>query len=380
MTDKIQQTLTLVTERSAQLLAETIALTEIPAPPFGEAARSAYIARRFRDVGLQEVSADGIGNVTGRRPGPVGSPRVMVVSHMDTVFPSGTDVTVRVEGERAYAPGIRDNSSAVASLISLVSILEDAGLELPCDLILAASVGEEGLGDLRGVRQLIADWETKLDYVIAYDGEFGGLTHGGVASRRLKVTYLAPGGHSFGDFGSASAIHGLAAACHRFASLPVPDHPKTTLNVGTFQGGTAVNVIAEQAEALIDMRSVGMEELQGTIDRAIPIFEMTAAEMGCEARIQTVGERPGGLIPQDHPLVALAAQVIREMGREPRFSISSTDANIPLSRGIPAICIGAGNGRGAHTLGEYLEIASLVPGLQQLIRVLARMDELRPQG
>jgi tripeptide aminopeptidase len=374
MSDALNKALDLTAERAAALLAESIAVTEIPAPPFEEAARSAFIARRFKEVGLQEVHVDAIGNVTGRRPGPSGSPRVMVVSHMDTVFPPGTDVKVRVEGDVAHAPGIRDNSSAVANLISLVGILDDSGLALPCDLTLAASVGEEGLGDLRGVRQLIADWEAKLDYVVAYDGEMGGLTHGGVASRRLRVTYTAPGGHSFGDFGNASAIHGLTAACHRFATMALPAEPKTTINVGTFHGGSSINAIAEKAEALIDMRSVGAAELQQVVDQALAIFKETATETGCEAQIETVGERPGGLIPKDHPLVVLAARVLQEMGKEPRYSISSTDANIPLSRGIPAICIGGGIGGGAHTLREYLNIPSLVPGLQQLIRLLARMD------
>lgn len=374
MSDALSKALALTAERSALLLAESITLTEIPAPPFAEAARSAHIARRFERVGLAEVTVDAIGNVTGRRPGPPGSPRVMVVSHMDTVFPTGTDVKVRIEGDVAHAPGIRDNSSAVANLISLVGILDDSGLALPCDLTLAASVGEEGLGDLRGVRQLMVDWEGKLDYVIAYDGEMGGLTHGGVASRRFKVTYTAPGGHSFGDFGNASAIHGLAAACHHFAALAVPSDPKTTLNVGTFHGGSSINAIAEQAEALIDMRSVDAEELQHLVDRAVAIFEQTAAETGCAVVLETVGERPGGTIPKDHPLVVLAARVITEMGKEPRYAISSTDANIPLSRGIPAICIGGGIGGGAHTLREYLDIPSLVPGLQQLIRILVSMD------
>lgn len=374
MTSPSEAALRAVAERAGELLSESIRIAEIPAPPFQEGERSAYIARRFREIGLQEVAVDDLCNVVGRRPGPEGAPRVMVVAHMDTVFPAGTDVKVRVEGDRAYGPGIRDNSSAVASLINLVQVLDESGLNLPCDLIVASSVGEEGLGDLRGVRRLMEDWGSKVDAVIAYDGGFGGVVHGGVGSRRVKVTYRAPGGHSFGDFGKPSAIHGLVAACQRFAQLPVPAEPKTTLNVGTITGGTSVNAIAEEASALLDMRSVGQAELEDLYARAIAIFEQTAAETGCTVELELVGNRPGGLIPSDHPLVRLAAGVIRDLGVEPRLSISSTDANIPLSLGIPAISIGAGNGGGVHTVKEYLLIPSLVPGLQQLVRVLAGLD------
>ncbi|MDB4896895.1 MAG: putative peptidase [Firmicutes bacterium] len=370
----LQTALQCVANRAADLLAESVRIAEIPAPPFAEAERSAYIARRFREIGLQEVTVDDLGNVTGRRPGPEGSPRVLVASHMDTVFPAGTDVKVRVEGDIAYGPGIRDNSSAVANLINLVPVLDEADLALPCDLIVASCVGEEGLGDLRGIRRLMETWKGRVDAVIAYDGEFGGVVYGGVGSRRLRITYSAPGGHSFGDFGAASAVHGLALACSRFAQIAVPTEPKTTLNVGTFHGGSSVNAIAEEASAVIDMRSVGQDALTDLYSKAVAIFEQTAVETGCRLQVAEVGNRPGGLIPQDHPLARLAAGVVREMGAQPRFSVSSTDANIPLSQGVPAICIGAGNGGGVHTLREYLNIPSLVPGLQMLVRVLAGLD------
>lgn len=374
MSANLTRALEAVAARTDQLLKEAIGVAEIPAPPFKEEARSSHIARRFREVGLQEVAQDQLGNVTGRRPGPAGSPRVMVIAHMDTVFPEGTDVKVRVEGERAYGPGIRDNSSAVSNVISLPAVLDESGLTLPCDLILASSVGEEGLGDLRGVRQLMADWKEKLDAVVVYDGELGSVVHGGVGSKRIRVTYKAPGGHSFGDFGKASAIHALSAACYRFSQIQVPVHPKTTLNVGTFHGGTSVNSIAEQAEAVIDMRSAGAAELEELYAKALKIFTETAPELGSTCSIEVVGDRPGGFISSDHPLVQHCVTIIRSMGREPRLSVGSTDANIPLSLGLPAVCIGGGNGSGIHTLGEYLTTPSLVPGMQQLVRVLAGLD------
>ncbi|HLO02010.1 MAG TPA: M20/M25/M40 family metallo-hydrolase [Symbiobacteriaceae bacterium] len=370
----IEDVLAAVTARADELLAETIRIAEIPAPPFQEGARSAYIAERFRAIGLQKVHIDHLGNVTGRRPGAEGSPTVMVVSHIDTVFPAGTDVRVRVEGARAYGPGISDNSMALASLINLVPALDQAGYALPCNLILAASVGEEGLGDLRGMRQLMADWQGKVDAVVVYDGNVGGVVWGGVGSRRLRVHYKAAGGHSFGDFGNPSAIHGLVTACARFAALPVPEEPKTTLNIGTIKGGTSINAIAEEAEAFIDMRSVGTAELEMLVGKAVRIFERTATELGCTAEITTVGDRPAGALRQDHPLVKLAVDVLTGMRIKPQLSISSTDANVAFALGIPAVCIGSGIGMGAHTLGEYLEIPSLVPGLQQLVQVLARLD------
>lgn len=370
----IDNVLAAVAARADELLAETIRITEIPAPPFQEAARSAYVAERFQAIGLQEVRIDQLGNVTGRRPGPSGSPTVMVVSHIDTVFPAGTDVRVRIEGARAYGPGISDNSMAVASLINLIPALDEASYQLPCNLILAASVGEEGLGDLRGMRQLMADWQGKVDAVLVYDGNVGGVVWGGVGSRRLRVRYKAAGGHSFGDFGNPSAIHGLVTACSRFAAIPVPEEPKTTLNVGTIKGGTSINAIAEEAEALIDMRSVGTAELADLVSKAMRIFERTATELGCTAEITTVGDRPAGTMREGHPLIKLAVDVLNGLGIEPQLSISSTDANVPIALGIPAICIGSGVGHGAHTLGEYLEIPALVPGLQQLVQVLARLD------
>jgi acetylornithine deacetylase/succinyl-diaminopimelate desuccinylase-like protein len=370
--DKQTDILNLIAESHDLLLREAIGVATIPASPFGEAARSAHIARRFREVGLEEVAADALGNVIGRRRGS--GPRVMVVSHMDTVFPAGTALQPRIEGGSIYCPGIRDNSTAVANLISLASLAAQTGWQPPCDLILASSVGEEGLGDLRGMRRLMADWGGELDAVIAYDGDLGNVVYGGVGSERYRVTYRATGGHSFAAFGNPSAIHGLAAACACFCQIEVPKEPKTTFNIGTIQGGTSVNAIAEEAIALIDMRSVSQGELDKLSAQALRIFEETASEFDCRATLEKVGDRPAGSVPVEHPLVTTAAGVLDEMGYKPRLSASSTDANIPLSLGIPAICVGSSLGRGVHTIGESMEIASVVPGLQQLVRLLSRID------
>jgi len=369
---KASTLLDLIQNSADILLQEAIGVATIPAPPFAEATRSTHIARRFSEIGLDDVAADDLGNVVGRLKGR--GPRIMVVSHMDTVFPAGTVLQPRIENGSISCPGIRDNSTAVANLISLAALAKQAGWLPPCDLVLASSVGEEGLGDLRGMRRLMADWGGRLDAVIAYDGDLGNVVHGGVGSLRYRVTYHAAGGHSFGAFGNPSAIHGLATACARFCRIEVPKDPKTTFNIGTIHGGTSVNAIAEEAVALIDMRSVAQAELDRLNAQALRIFEETAAEFDCRLELEKVGDRPAGSMPADHPLATTAAAVLREMGREPKFSSSSTDANIPLSLGIPAICIGSSLGRGVHTLGESMEIASVVPGLQQLVRLLSRID------
>jgi acetylornithine deacetylase/succinyl-diaminopimelate desuccinylase-like protein len=373
--------LDLIADSAEVLLQEAIGIAQIPAPPFGEAARSAYIAQRFRDAGLDNVATDDLGNVVGCLRGS--GPRIMVVSHMDTVFPAGTALEPRIEGGSIFCPGIRDNSTAVANLISLAALARRVGWLPPCDLVLASSVGEEGLGDLRGMRRLMADWGERLDAVVAYDGDLGNVVHGGVGSLRYKVAYRAAGGHSFGAFGSPSAVHGLVAACARFCRIEVPKDPKTTFNIGTIQGGTSVNAIAEEAVALLDMRSVSPGELERLDAQALRIFEETAAEFDCRLMVEKVGDRPAGRIAADHPLASVAAEVLREMGYKPSFSSSSTDANVPLSLGIPAVCIGSSLGKGVHTLGESMEIGSVVPGLQQLVRLLSRIDEavaVRPRA
>ncbi len=364
--------LDLIRDSAEILLQEAIGVATIPAPPFEETTRSSHIAKRFREVGLGDVAVDDLGNVVGRLKGR--GPRIMVVSHMDTVFPAGTVLQPRIENGSIFCPGIRDNSTAVANLISLAALAKRAGWLPPCDLVLASSVGEEGLGDLRGMRRLMADWGGRLDAVVAYDGDLGNVVHGGAGSLRYEVTYHAAGGHSFGAFGNPSAIHGLATACARFCRIAVPKDPKTTFNIGTIRGGSSVNAIAEEAVALIDMRSVSQAELDRLNAQALQIFEETAAEFDCRLELEKVGDRPAGSMPADDPLAAAAATVLREMGREPAFSSASTDANIPLSLGIPAICIGSSLGRGVHTLGESMEIASVVPGLQQLVRLLSRID------
>ncbi len=370
---ELERALRLIREQEPQMMAELLDLVTIPAPPFGEAQRSSRIAERFVCAGLSDVTTDEIGNVIGHWKGGAG-PRVMVISHMDTVFPAGTPLVPRFEQDRVFCPGIRDNTAAVASLIRLPQVLAEADLSLPCDLWLASSVGEEGLGDLRGMRKLMADRGASFDAVVVYDGDLGNVVHCGVGSRRFRITYRASGGHSFADFGKPSAVHGLASACAQFCQISLPPEPKTTLNIGEFHGGTSVNAIAQEAVAIIDMRSVSQTELEKLVISALDIFSETAKVFDCGMELEQVGDRPAGMLPADHPLVRTGADVLHGMGITPRLSAASTDANIALSMGIPAICVGSGLGKNVHRPDESLYVPSIVDGLQQLVLLLARLD------
>ncbi|MBT9258905.1 MAG: M20/M25/M40 family metallo-hydrolase [Clostridiales bacterium] len=357
--------------RTGDLLKETVQVTEVPAPPFQEEARSRHVARRFRELGYP-VEVDDLFNVVAEIH-PAEGPTLLVAAHLDTVFPPGTDVRVRVEGTRAYAPGIRDNSAAVAILLQVAAAWKDAPLTLPYRLLFAANVGEEGLGDLRGIRHLVEN--LRPDAVVAFDGRLGAIVHEAVGSRRVKATYRGPGGHSFGDFGRPSALHAMGTFVHRFTQIPVPSQPRTTLNVGTLRGGTSVNAIAEEAEAYLDMRSVDERELEKLFQEAQDLFFAVAREKGLEGTFEVVGNRPAGRLPSSHPLLLAAQKALAEGGFQPHTEPGSTDANIPLAKGIPALCLGATTGGGAHTLKEYLEIPSLLQGAQTLVRFLALLPE-----
>lgn len=370
--EALQAALRLIRERADELLAEVVRVAELPAPTYHEERRAEYVEQRFRQAGLSQIGRDDQGSVFGVWPGAGDGPRLLVAAHLDTVFPPGTDTSVRIEGNVAHGPGIRDNSAAVAGLITLARVLRDTGLRLDGDLVLACPTGEEGLGNLRGMKALMSLWRDRVDGVIVFDGPVGGVVHAGVGSKRIKVVVRTEGGHSWADFGRPSAIHALCAAVAEFvARAQPPVDPRTTFNVGTIGGGTSVNSIAQHAEALIDMRSTSEPALQSLAAKADEIFRRKVREAGGEPAIEEVGYRPTGSIPPHHPLVRLVCDVHRQMGIESKLGASSTDANVPLSMGIPSVCIGSGRGAGTHTLQETLEIDSLVPGLQQLLRVLA---------
>lgn len=354
--------------RLEEYINEIIAVCEIPAPTFAEAQRGRMVARRFVQAGLAEVHTDQAGNVLGRLgPDRPEAPALVVSAHLDTVFPADVDVTVRRRDNRLWAPGVSDNSASVAALILLAKALQAAAFTPSPPIWFVANVGEEGLGDLRGMKHLLGPGlgrRQNIGACLVLDGSLGLICHQAVGSRRLQVTFRGPGGHSWGDYGRPSAIHAMAHAAAALDGLTLPRQPRTTLNIGLISGGTGVNVIAQQASFVVDLRSENGEELARLEKQVRAVCAAEARGRGVQAAIKVVGDRPAGAMAKDHPLVQ-AVRAAAAACRIPAYhSASSTDANVPLALGIPALCIGIKRGRGSHTLEEYLEIDSLMPGLR----------------
>lgn len=376
MSDVKNMVLRHMSETLEEMVQENIRICEIPAPSFQEQERAAYIAKRFMHEGVQEVTIDEVFNVFGFIKG-AGGKRLMLAAHLDTVFPIETDVRVQRVGEHLHAPGVRDNSTGVAALITFARLMRELKLTPPGDVYLVATSCEEGLGDLRGMKQAMKALQGKVDYVIAVDGNLGGLTYQGIASRRLKVATITGGGHSWGDFGRPSAIHALGRIIAEVSQLEVPSTPRTSYNVGVISGGTSINTIAARAEMLLDMRSVCQEELAKLEAQIRQIIDSEAKGAGVNVQIEVVGDRPGGALESDHQLVAVARGVMAGLGLNIYEEAGSTDANVPLSCGIPAVCIGITDGRGAHRLDEYLLIPPMATGMAQLVGVVWEVSQLK---
>ena len=359
---------------------EMIRICEIPAPPFKEHARAAYLKRRFEALGLKRVRTDAEGNVIAERPGRSASPGLVVAAHLDTVFPEGTDVRVRREGARYYAPGISDNTSGVVSLVALARALDAAGVVTAGTIHFVGTVGEEGEGNLRGARHLFTagDFRAGVEAFISLDGPgVERITTRALGSRRYRVTVSGPGGHSWGDFGIVNPVHALGRAIARFAAYPAPMSPRTSFNVGIIEGGSSVNSIPQRASMIVDMRSVSNEEidkLEAYLRRVVELglreenSQRTMSGTTLEVEFEQVGNRPSGETPVNAPLVQAAIDCSRLLGIEPRLDCSSTDSNIPISMGIPAITIGAGGlSSNCHTLAEWYEPAGRALGLKRLL-------------
>ncbi|MEX2315049.1 MAG: M20/M25/M40 family metallo-hydrolase [Thermomicrobiales bacterium] len=341
-----------------------IAICEVPAPTGAEGARANFIASLLSGLGYSP-ERDDVGNVYARR-GSRGGMAVMLAAHTDTVFPATTNVAVRREGDCLHGPGVGDNSLGVAAMLGLLALFDALGLETDADIIVAATVGEEGLGNLSGIRAAVERYRADLGAVIAVEGHnLGRVTHAGVGSTRWRLRVTGPGGHSWGAFGKPNAIHGLSRIIAQIADLDVPSEPKTTYNIGTIEGGTSVNTIAPSASALVDMRSVDPGALRQLVDQVGEIAA-TAAGDGLTVDVEVLGERPAGDCPRTHPLVVAAGEALRQLGFEPVFDASSTDANIPISLGIPALCVGITHGGQGHTTSEFIEFPPIATGLTQL--------------
>ena len=356
-------------ERSAEhFTEEMIRICEIPAPPFGEEARGRYLAARFREVGLQGAHLDEMGNVIGFYPGRREQPLLVLSAHLDTVFPAGADVRVRRVGTRLCAPGIGDDVAGLAALVGLAEALREARAALDGSLAFVGTVGEEGEGDLRGARHLFTAGELagKIAAFISLDGAgVESLTHEALGSRRYRIILRGPGGHSWGDFGVVNPVHALGRIVARLADYPAPTTPRTTYNVGRIEGGEAVNVIPNSASMDVDLRSASEPELSRleeflltSITRSVNEENSLRAAAGnpLEATVKLLGSRPSGEIPADDPLVKTALEINRHLGIKTILNRASTDSNIPISLGIPALTIGAGGISGdPHRLTEWYD-------------------------
>lgn len=351
---------------------EIVRLTEIPAPPFAEERRAEAMRAAFAAHGLQGVEIDAEGNVTGLRPGSGPHdgnrrPVVCVAAHLDTVFPEGTDVTVRREGTRLFAPGIGDDTRGLAALLAFLRALDAAGIATAADLLFVADVGEEGKGDLRGIRHLFArgPHAGRIDAFLTIDGiETADLTIGAVGSRRLRLSFRGPGGHAMLAFGTVNPAHALADVVAGLARIEVPKTPLTTFCASLMGGGHAINAIPEQVWLELDLRSAAADELAGLEARVRSLAaEAVAAEMArgrgaLTLEVELLGDRPAGATDPGAPIVTACRSAIRAFGFAPRLSASSTDANIPMSLGIPAVRFSSGGDGGrAHSLEEWIDVA-----------------------
>ncbi len=350
-------------------LATAIEIQQVPAPTFAERPRSSLVSQRMQALGLHDVEIDELGNVYGRRPGLRDRPALLVSAHLDTVFPVETDLSIRYEGDRVYGPGIGDNSAGLAGLLRLAEVYQRFDVPTASDIWFVANVGEEGLGDLRGMRAVIDRLRTRLGAVVVIEGcDFGSLHHQAIGVRRFRIEASGPGGHSWGNFGTPSAIHVLVRLAARLTELNVPLSPRTTFNIGTISGGTSVNTIAQHASMLLDLRSVSSAALADLVNEVYRLVEEAALEQP-EVHLQLikVGDRPSGAIPREHPLVQAAVAAYQMVGAQISFQQSSTDANIPLSIGMPAVCVGLTDGGNAHRTDEYILPANLSRGMQALL-------------
>jgi acetylornithine deacetylase/succinyl-diaminopimelate desuccinylase-like protein len=380
-------------------------LVVIPGPPFGEQARSQWIAARFAQIGLSNVRTDEVGNVFATLPAAslppdISGPIVVLSAHLDTVFPAHTPLNPILDGDRLQAPGACDNGAGVVGMLAVARALVHAKIQLPAPLVFMGNVGEEGEGDLRGVRHLYAEtvFAGRIAAHIILDGQGHecAVTQA-IGSRRFQISITGPGGHSFSDAGTPNPIAALASALSDVAQSPLPDEPRTTLNLGTISGGTSVNSIPEIATASVDFRSTSPEQLQRLEDllrtavaeavefwnvRAKPgrIRESARNQGRLQFSIDKIGDRPAGALPGDSPLLESLRAVDRHLALSTELLLGSTDANIPLSLNVPALSMGAGGtGGGAHTLAEWYDAKNRELGLRRVLLLCLAMCEWAAQ-
>ena len=356
---------------------DQIRLCEIPAPPFKETARAQAYLGAFRAAGLKNVRIDAAGNVFGERPGRSVRPHLVLSAHLDTVFPEGTNVTVTRAGTVLRGPGIADNCRGLAVLLAVARALDSAGLDTAGTITFVGTVGEEGLGDLRGVRALFdGPLAARVDRFVAVDGSGHGVTNVAVASRRYRVTFRGPGGHSYDNFGRANPAHALGRAVALLADLRVPVQPRTTFNVGRVGGGASVNAIPADAWMEVDLRSLDAAALESldagfrqAVDRALVLENARWKQNGrLSVTVDRVGDRPAGRTEESSPIVQAALASARALGLTSRLEQGSTDANVPMKLNVPAITVGAGgSAAGIHSLRETFDTTDSWRGSQRIL-------------
>ena len=356
-----------------KILDLAIQIQQIPAPSFFEEERAAFIQDRFEAEGLSDVEIDALGNVFARWPGEGTTPPLILTAHSDTVFPREIDLQITRSPGKIHGPGIGDNSLGIAGLFGLIWSLREQNFTPPGDIWFVVNVCEEGLGDLKGMRGVVDRFgEQPTAYIVVEGMALGQVYHRGLEVQRYRITASTEGGHSWADFGIPSAIHDLAKLVTKLTDIHLPEEPRTSLNVGKISGGTSVNSIAAEASLELDLRSTEMGALQNLVGE-VEALVTESNRPNVEFTAKIIGQRPAGEIPEDHPLVRLAVKVLESQGIQPHLNIGSTDANIPLSHGLPCICIGLTNGGGAHTVNEFIHTRPLEKGMAQLVEVVKRV-------
>lgn len=375
---RVQEALARFRGRLDEVVNLTVAIQQIPAPTFDESRRARFIERQFREQGLHDVQQDELHNVYGRLPGrsPNALP-VVVSAHSDTVFGHETDLSVRRNGQRVYGPGIADNSLGVAALLLLTETMQTCDLRPQRPIWFVANVGEEGLGDLNGMRAVVDRFGKAAVYLVLEGGLYGYVCHQAVGVRRYRIDVQAPGGHSWGAFGAPSAIHVLGRLIAAIDEIELPVDPKSTFNVGLVEGGTAINAIAQSARMLLDLRSEDPGALDGLVQKVETLVATADKEKDVAVTMTLIGSRPSGHLPRTAPLARWAVAALETVGcQEIEFTAGSTDANIPLSRGFPAVCVGLSRSGNTHRPDEYMEVEPIPSGLGQALLLLLAAGDL----
>jgi tripeptide aminopeptidase len=350
-------------------------LQQVPSPTFHEERKAVLVREYFSGLGLSDVELDAGGNVLARIPGHSSQKPLVFSGHMDTVFPENFPLTLEIGEDRALGSGIGDNSLGLASLMMIPDLLQAAGLTPRHDVWLAATTCEEGLGDLKGIRAVASRFGSQPSAYISIEGMgLGNILHRGLGVERYRVSVKTPGGHSWVDYGLPSAIHELSSLAAQLTTIRVPKKPRTTFNIGIIHGGTSINTIASQAWMEIDLRSENPRSLNDLSNRVRQIVE-SGHKKDVQITMEAIGLRPSGEIPPTHPLVGLVAKVLKEIGLDSVLDIASTEANLPLSLGFPAVTIGVTIGDHAHSVQEYILTDPIAQGLAQIIGIIDQIWE-----